>query len=81
MNRESRIADLVIHGWEPIRAGCWYGIGNRDLGPGFVLAVNTREGYQSYVDRVYNVIVWAEATWNDVTDEILDKIEAGLSTA
>lgn len=75
MNRESRIADMVIHGWEPVHAGPKYGIANRDLGIGFACVWGGTDSR-----KIYKLVAWVEvATWDDITDEILDMIEARLS--
>lgn len=77
MNRESRIADMVIHGWDPVRVQLGVGVGNRDLGIGFVSEAGDRWGGLDS-RGVRRISVWLDATWDDIPDEILDRIEARL---
>lgn len=79
-DRETRIADLAIHGWEPVRevpsAETGYGIFNRALNVGFrVVGLGT----SNQKVRTVDINRLRPCEWDDVTDQVLDAIDERLA--
>ena len=85
MPREQRIAHLEIHGWTAVRDSerslrRFTGIYNEALDVGFARSPS-RAGQQIIALSFGRnpVPMWVECSWNDVTDELLDAIDARLA--
>lgn len=79
MTRDQRIADLVIHGWEPIydSMGC-HGIGHPDLELGFAVLILDPKG-QAKMWKVKRIGRWTTTEWDRITDFYLNVLEERLS--
>jgi hypothetical protein len=78
-SREQRIADLEVHGWEPVKAGevivPGAGIWNEQLQVGF--RVVDHLSAQPTVRKVHRPDM-VPCLWREVTDEVLERIDIGL---
>lgn len=81
MNREQRIADLAVHGWEPVKSLNFLvpgnGIWNDQLNVGFRV-VRKDWGTFAEVRKVHRPDM-VSCEWDEVGDDVLDVIERRLS--
>lgn len=82
MDRQTRIADLAIHGWRPIQTEWGYGIANDTFRVAF--GVQTKPWKADPLNQQAGCVRHAngdrtDCEWDKLTNEILDAIEARLS--
>lgn len=85
VSREQRIADMTVHGWIPVRDSerslrRFTGIYHEALGVGFAHSPSCAGQQIVRLEFGSNPIpMWHECSWDDVTDVILDAIDARLT--
>jgi hypothetical protein len=84
VDRETRIADLEIHGWRPVKntstGRC--GIYHEGVGVGFSVrngSVLTSDSGVKRIDRDHAANSYVDCPWDEVTDWHLDRIDARLA--
>jgi hypothetical protein len=84
VSREQRIADLEIHGWSPVRDGPqdarrYHGIWNDALQVGFGLSRSMAGARVIRLDPEWGRGGHIPCTWDELTDRLLDAIDARLA--
>lgn len=83
MSPDAKVADLILHGWIPVRSADGWGLYNTHLGVGFCTRPTgfidspTNLEVLSSVRKLY--IHNGEIAWEDMPDEVFDHIVARLA--